>query len=164
MTPFRDTVSPANVVALTEVRTVEAAELNLAWRERTRVPNLAVAFDRAAAEDEFFLLAQIMRLGRQTAHERFANLLLELDYRLRGRGLGLGQNRGFALPLTQEVLADALGLSVVHVNRTLQQMRRSGLVEISRGRVVLKDVNALRNAGEFVEPPTLQLNKGAASA
>ena len=78
---------------------------------------------------------QITRLGRRTAYERFGNLLLELYHRL--HVVGLARDGRFALPLTQEMLADALGLSVVHVNRTVQQMRRDGLLELRAGTVVI---------------------------
>jgi CRP-like cAMP-binding protein len=154
-------LAPAHVVAVTSMRTIEAPEIAIAWRDRERVPGLATALDLAVAEEEFFLMGQIMRLGRQTAYERVAHLFMELDYRLTGRGLST--NNSFPLPLTQEVLADAVGLSVVHVNRTLQQMRREGFIELARGRLKLLDREALRKAGEFVEPALSAQRNGQAS-
>jgi CRP-like cAMP-binding protein len=142
----------SHVVALTPMRTVDAPEIAVAWRDRERVPGLAAAFDLAAAEDEFFMMAQVVRLGRQTAYERIANWFMELEYRLSSRGLST--NGSFPLPVTQETLADAVGLSVVHVNRTLQQMRKEGRIELTRGRLSLLDPDALRAAGEF-RPPVL---------
>jgi CRP-like cAMP-binding protein len=143
-------LAPAHVLALTSMRTIEAPEIAIAWRDRERVPGLAAALDLAVAEEEFFLMGQIMRLGRQTAYERVAHLFVELDYRLSARGLA--NSNSFPLPLTQEMLADVTGLSVVHVNRTLQQMRREGFIELARGRLTLLNREALRKAGEFVAP------------
>jgi CRP-like cAMP-binding protein len=142
----------SHVVALTPMRTVDAPEIAVAWRDRERVPGLAAAFDLAAAEDEYFMMSQVVRLGRQTAYERIANWFMELEYRLSSRGLST--NGSFPLPVTQETLADAVGLSVVHVNRTLQQMRKEGRIELTRGRLSLLDPDALRAAGEF-HPPAL---------
>lgn len=143
-------LSPTTVMALTPVRTVEAPELTLAWRDRERVPNLSKAIDLAAAEQEYFLLNHIARLGRQTAHERIASWIVELEYRLSSRDLST--DGAFAFPLTQENLADITGLSVVHVNRTLQQLRRDGHIDLSRGRLAVLDREALYAAGEFKAP------------
>ena len=137
-------------VALTAVKTVEAGELLSAWREDSRTPGIANALNISAAEDEYYLLCHAARLGRQTAYERMAHLLCELEYRLASRGMSSGGV--FLLPMTQEVLADVLGLSVVHVNRTLQQMRRENKIEFSRGKVSMLDLNGLLNAGEFTPP------------
>jgi CRP-like cAMP-binding protein len=137
-------------VALTPVKTVEAGELLAAWSEDGRTPGIANALEMSAAEDEYYLLCHAARLGRQTAYERMAHLLCELEYRLASRGLSSGGV--FLLPMTQEVLADVLGLSVVHVNRTLQQMRRENKIEFNRGKVSMLDLNGLLNAGEFTPP------------
>ena len=81
------------------------------------------------------LFDQIVRIGRLTAKERVLNLLLELYDRL--DAIGLVKENTFRIPLTQEVFADALGLSVVHINRTLQQLRREGMLTVDRGTVTL---------------------------
>ena len=147
------------VVALTLMKTVEAIELTVAWRDHARVPGLAEALDMAAAEDEYYMLCHAMRLGRQTAYERTAHLFCELEYRLSSRGLSA---RGtFPMPMTQDTLADALGLSVVHVNRTLQQMRREGRIELAKGRLCILDLEGLRTAGEF-HPPNVSARTPAA--
>lgn len=147
-------LSPTSVVALTSMHTVAAPEIPLAWRDlnRDRVPNLSRALDLAVAEQEFFLINHITRLGRQTAHERLASWVTELEYRLLSRGLST--NGAFAFPLTQEMIADINGMSVVHVNRVLQQMRRDGHIDLSRGRLAILDREALLAAGQF-KPPRL---------
>jgi CRP-like cAMP-binding protein len=82
-----------------------------------------------------------------------ASMLMELRYRLQPVGLSFGDS--FAFPLTQESIGDLLGLSLVHVNRTLQLMRHQGLVSLKHGRLTLLDVPALMAAGEF-KPPTFE--------
>jgi CRP-like cAMP-binding protein len=98
---------------------------------------LHIAYAISRAMDEGHLLAQITRLGRLNAQERISDLLLELHERLTLNGSASGT--GFDLPLTQETLADALGLTSVHVNRMLQQARREGDLQWRVGHVKLTD-------------------------
>ncbi len=98
---------------------------------------LAEAYARSAALDQHYLYAQVARLGRFNAYERVADWLLETSDRLEQVGLSSGHR--FALPITQELLADALGLTSVHVNRTLQHLRRDGVLELRSGTVTLPD-------------------------
>ncbi|MGF7153304.1 Crp/Fnr family transcriptional regulator [Novosphingobium gossypii] len=98
---------------------------------------LADAYATGLALEEAYRLAQICRLGRLNAQERMGDLLLELLERL--SLAGLADENGFDLPLTQEMLADALGLTPVHINRTLQQMRRAGDIDWKGGRLTIHD-------------------------
>lgn len=84
----------------------------------------------------------LVTLGRKTALERLAHLLLELFERMRRAGLAYGQQ--CALPLTQMDIADLTGLTPVHVNRTLQSMRARGLVELQAKWLRIPDMQALR--------------------
>ncbi|MFZ2029909.1 MAG: Crp/Fnr family transcriptional regulator [Vitreimonas sp.] len=86
-------------------------------------------------------------VGRRTAYQRMAHLFCELYVRM--RALGLAQDSSIQLPLTQAELADALGLSAVHVNRTLQQLRRDGVIECRRNWLVIIDWPRLRDAADF---------------
>ncbi|MGA0606744.1 Crp/Fnr family transcriptional regulator [Phenylobacterium sp. VNQ135] len=141
--------APWSIVAMTAVETVDAAPLLEAAVEG-RAPGLARALTAAAMEDERLLFDHMVRLGQQTAYERVAHFLLELQRRLQCTGLGDSQR--FPLPLTQEILADALGLSIVHVNRTLQQLRRERLIELRSGVAILLEPQALADiAGCEVE-------------
>lgn len=79
----------------------------------------------------------IFRLGCLSAYERMAHLFLELGERLAMRGHG-GEDR-YHMPLTQELLADLVGISSVHVNRTLQQMRADGVIRLVNSRLELAD-------------------------
>jgi CRP-like cAMP-binding protein len=100
--------------------------------------------------DEIYLLHQIIRIGRQTAYERLVHLLLELNSRCHAAGLSDGFS--FDLPLTQEILADSLGLSIVHVNRTLQTLRREQLIEQKSSIVTIKDKEKLALIAEYNDP------------
>jgi CRP-like cAMP-binding protein len=115
--------------------------------EITGSPGLNRALAIASDQQQTRLIDQVVRLGRQTAYERCAHLLLELHARL--AEVGETQGDSFRLPVKQEVLADALGLSLVHVNRTLQQLRRDGLVEVHGGSAILRDRQALAEICEF---------------
>ena len=86
----------------------------------------------------------LVTLGRKTARERLAHLLIELFERMRAAGLAYGQQ--CAMPLTQTELADLTGLTPVHVNRTLQAMRSCGLIELQSKWLRIPDLRALRNA------------------
>jgi CRP-like cAMP-binding protein len=86
-------------------------------------------------------------VGRRTAHQRIAHLICEIHMRL--KAVDLANGGGFELPITQVEIADSLGLSSVHVNRVLQDLRRDGLIQ-SRGRyLAVPDWRALEEAGEF---------------
>ena len=96
-----------------------------------------------------------LSLGRRTAISRMAHLFCELHVRL---GLiGLADDSGYDLRLTQTELAECLGLTSVHVNRTLKELREQGTVEFRSGRVTLMDLAALRRIAEF-DPAYLYLD------
>jgi len=89
-----------------------------------------------------------VNIGRRMALERVAHLLCEIFERLRTVRLLLnGDSCG--LPVTQTDLADATGLSVVHLNRTLQELRAAGLIVLRERILTICDLPALRNAGLF---------------
>ena len=88
-----------------------------------------------------------LSLGRRTAISRLAQLFCEL--RLRLRTVGLAQNDSYHFPLTQVEIGECLGLTSVHVNRTLQELRRRGLVELERRQVRILDLPALQSIAEF---------------
>ena len=97
--------------------------------------------------DQGILREWVLNVGRRDAYERVSHLLCELHFRM-GRA-GLVEDGQLALPLTQEDLADATGLTSVHVNRTLQRLRNEQLIEIGRGMLTLLDASALRDAAGF---------------
>ena len=114
-------------------------------------PNLLAALSIAESLDECSTLNQITRICRQTAFERIGHLLLELHWRL--TQVGLVESSRFHLPLTQDCIGDATGLSVVHVNRTIQLLRRENLIEWRNHTVTLLEPALLAQRVEF-RPPT----------
>jgi CRP-like cAMP-binding protein len=109
--------------------------------------SLAEAYALSDALEQHHLLAHIIRLGQMDARERLADWLLETRDRLALVGLATVDRIPF--PLTQEMLADALGITSVHVNRTLSAMRRDGLVEKSDGSIVLLDPHRLQQLVDY---------------
>ena len=89
----------------------------------------------------------LITIGRRTALERVAHFLLELLTRL--QAVSLADERSFCLPLTQELIADALGLSIPYVNQVLRSLRDDGLVCIKEKVVVINDVEALSALVDF---------------
>lgn len=110
-------------------------------------PRLATAILWAASRDEAMVVEHLVNLGRRSAEERMGHFLLELGARL--KLVGMGDRTGFDCPLTQYHLADALGLSAVHVNRVLRNLREEGLVTFQKGRVSFDDFDRLKDASGF---------------
>ena len=127
-------IATTPVMALTALQYVDAETIaDRAFRGDAK--DLKNALLIASALDEAWLIDNLVRLGRQTAIEGMAHLFLELRDRL--AMVGLVHADGFSLPLTQEQLGDTTGLSAVHVNRTLQNLRADGLIALSGGRLRL---------------------------
>jgi len=95
----------------------------------------------------------IIDLGRRSALERIAHFLLELLTRL--QFVGLADERSYQIPLTQELIGDALGLSIPHVNRVLRRLRDDNLVAIEDQRVTIRDMEGLSELADF-EPNYLR--------
>lgn len=96
------------------------------------------------------LRSRLVSLGRRDACGRVAHFMAEMHGRL--RQVGLVEDDAFTCPLTQEQLADVLGLTPVHVNRVLQRLRRDGLILFNRPRVVVPDLARLHAAGCYEGP------------
>src|SRR3954464_10426819 len=124
-----------------------------------RCPRIGDAFWRDTLIDAAVFREWILNLGRREAYGRMAHLLCELYVRLKAVGLTNGDVYEF--PLTQAEFGDALGLSTVHVNRTLQDLRGDGLITLRSNSVTVLDWDRLREAGEF-DPTYLHLRKDAA--
>jgi CRP-like cAMP-binding protein len=111
-------------------------------------PALGRALWWSTLVDEATLRAWIVNLGRRDALEGIAHLFCELHARLKLVGMANEYNR-FALPMTQDTLADALGLTPVHVNRMLRQLRSDGLIALSGGQLTILDINRLHKLAGF---------------
>ena len=90
----------------------------------------------------------VVNVGRRNARARIAHLLCELAVRLEASG---EEGAVYELPITQEQIADATGLTPVHTNRTIQALRKEGLISWSGGRLVVHNWATLRSIGDFSE-------------
>ena len=117
----------------------------LSWA--THSPGLGRLLWRASLIEAAISREWIVNVGRRTAYQRTAHLLCEMVQRLHPAGLANGQ--ACELPLTQFELADALGLTPVHVNRTLQWLRGEHLIEFSNGMLLVRSWRELKQAAGF---------------
>lgn len=118
-------------------------------------PRLAAVMCWSSETQGAILREQVVRIGRRTAYERTAHLFIELLRRL--EAVGLAEDNRIAFPLTQELLADALGLTAVHINRTIRKLRNNGLIEYSKGNLAILQRNRLRQVADF-DPAYLEPN------
>lgn len=146
-----------NIAALTDCSVWLAPTSRFAALSTTH-PELAEAFAREAAIAADIAREWVVNLGRRSALERVAHLICELYARM--DAIGLVVDRTFAQPLTQQDIADAQGLSAVHVNRVFQELRARGLIRTERGRMAVLDWDRLQALALF-EPLYLHLRKAA---
>ena len=99
--------------------------------------------------DEGTLRAWITSMGRRTSIERVAHLMCELY--LRARDVGLTVEPSFTMPLSQTILADALGMTPVHLNRVLRELREVGAMTLSRGTLTIANPNQVAEIAGFDE-------------
>jgi CRP-like cAMP-binding protein len=121
-------------------------------------PHLARLFWLSTTIDGAIQRTWITCLGRRSAEQHLAHLICELYIRL--EVAGVASDMTFEFPVTQAQLGDVLGLSVVHVNRKLQDLRAAGLVEWRDGKVKIKDFDKLAELSEF-DPTYLSLRREA---
>lgn len=130
-----DQLAAANITAITDLSICDGPDPALS-------PSLAAAYAASISIEESFLYGQISRLGRLTAQERVADLLLELLER--HEMAGIARAGKFALPITQEMVADTIGLTPVHVNRVIQSARQAGMLTWKNGMVQIHGWDTLR--------------------
>jgi CRP-like cAMP-binding protein len=124
-----------------------------------RHPGLGGVFWRDTLIDAAVFREWLVGVGRRSAHSRIAHLLCELVVRM--ESLGLDNGYALDLPLTQVELGDSLGLSSVHVNRVLQDLRRDGLIGGRARQMGVTDWPGLKQLAEF-NPGYLHLRTAAA--
>ena len=129
-------VSDHNFAAVTDIVVAEVTVRQMIETFQ-RLPRLGAAVLWAASRDQAMVVEHLVGVGRRSALARTAHFLVELGQRL--RLVGLGSEADFACPLSQYLLADALGLTAVHLNRVLRQLRERGLMTFRDGRVVVHD-------------------------
>lgn len=128
---------------------IEAAEVMTSelLEAFAQAPRLATAILWAASRDEAMVVEHLVGIGRRDANARMAHFLLELGSRL--ALVDMGSKKGYDCPLTQYHLADVLGLSAVHVNRVLRQLRENGLLTFRDGHVTFQNYDGLVDLAEF---------------
>jgi CRP-like cAMP-binding protein len=126
-----------------------------------RYPRIASAFWRETLIDAAIFREWMTSIGRREGYIRIAHLLCEMMVRL--KAVGLAEGHACDLPITQAEFGDALGLTTVHVNRILQQLRADGLIQTQGTRLNIPDWDKLKEAGEF-DPTYLHLEHEAVAA
>lgn len=112
-------------------------------------PNIGRAMYTAQLIDEGTMRAWITSMGRRSSIERVAHLMCELY--LRARNIGVVEGTTFALPLSQLLLADSLGMTPVHLNRVLKELRLAGAMTLERGSLLIVDPAKLVEIAGFDE-------------
>lgn len=110
-------------------------------------PRLGAALLWATSRDEAMVVEHLVNVGRRSALERTAHFFLELAERL--SLIGEATTEEFKCPLSQFVLADALGLTAIHVNRVLRQLREENLLTLRDGTVHIHDLKGLKKLAGF---------------
>jgi CRP-like cAMP-binding protein len=123
-------------------------------------PALAKALRKSMLVDEATAREWLVNVGRRTAVERLAHLLTELHLRL--RAVGRADENRFALPLTQQDLADTTGQATIHVNRSLRELRLEGVIELQEKHIAILNLPRLKEIAEF-KPGYLHLGERAAA-
>lgn len=136
------------------IQTITAASIAMIPREQMDAildarPRVARAMYISQLIDEGTLRAWITSMGRRTSRERVAHLMCELY--LRARTIGLSEDVDVALPLSQVTLSDAVGLTPVHVNRVLRELRLEGAMTLERGSLHIADPVRLAQIAGFDE-------------
>lgn len=141
------------VEALTEARLCVFARNRFAELVKSH-PELGFDMIWLAAKEEAALEEHLVALGQRTARERIAYLAVFLVQR--AKETGLAQGNSVALSVTQTQIADMLGLSLVHTNRTLQILRQSNLIRWNLNEIHIGDMGAAREFAHFDQAPQTQ--------
>lgn len=110
-------------------------------------PNVAELFWRDTLIDAAMFREWIVNVGQRPAPARLAHVMVELRTRL--KVIGRVSGNSFEMPLTQEQIGEALGITAVHANRVIKQLRQEGVVEFHRGRAAVLDERKLLELADF---------------
>jgi len=135
-----------NIMTLTKARvaTLPRAEMEALIQAK---PTLTQAFWWSQLVDQSILRSWIASMGRRKSVERVAHLMCELYIHM--RNIGLASDDECKMPLTQLVLADALGLTPVHINRVLRVLKKAQVMELSNGSLKIIDSGKLAEIAGF---------------
>ncbi len=135
-----------SVIAVTDM-TLQICSLEAFVALCYRRPKFGLVLSWLAAHEAAIYAEHIINIGRRTPSERLAHLLLEIHSRL--AMVGGAVDSAFTLPFTQEMISDALGLSVPHLNRMLTQLRAEGMIAVNERRVEFIDLKAIQLLAQF---------------
>ncbi|HEV2558785.1 MAG TPA: Crp/Fnr family transcriptional regulator [Microvirga sp.] len=124
-------------------------------------PRIMEVFWRQTLIDGAIFREWMTNIGRREAYNRLAHILCEWMVRL--RAVGLTDGSACELPMTQAELADAMGVTTVHVNRVLQELRADGLISLKGSRLEILDWEQLQQVADF-DPTYLHQDPGEAAA
>jgi CRP-like cAMP-binding protein len=136
------------IEALTEVQLCVLPRRKI-WALFGDMPGLAFDVTWLGAREESIVDENLTSLGRRTAAERVAALIISLYKRV--KKLGLVADETFAFPLTQQHIADALGLSLVHTNKTLARLRRMGMFSQRNGTMTLANPRVIERLAQYLD-------------
>ncbi|WP_276121929.1 Crp/Fnr family transcriptional regulator [Pararhizobium qamdonense] len=142
------TLTPCRVVEISPSTIIEITE---------RRPSMARALWMCSLVDEATLREWLVNIGQRSAAQRIAHLFCELHVRL--EVVGMTENGSFELPITQAEIGDTMALSTVHVNRSLKELRETGLVTRQNERLMIPNVARLKEYADF-DPAYLHLRWG----
>ncbi|HVY59836.1 MAG TPA: Crp/Fnr family transcriptional regulator [Xanthobacteraceae bacterium] len=135
-----------SVVAVSEMK-LQVCALDAFVALCCRTPKFGLALSWFAVQEATGYAERVVDIGRRTSMERLARFLLEVHSRL--VTVGLADPSSFELPFSQELMSDALGLSVPHLNRTFARLKSEGLIVVSDRHVVFADIEGLRLLAHF---------------
>lgn len=151
-TEFVDLQNGLLAVADHSVQCLNGAEVALVPRKALlgladEHPAIRIAMWMKTLVDASIFREWVVNVGRRDSKARIAHLLCEMALRL--KNIGAGQGDTYDFPVTQEQLADATGLTPVHTNRTLQTLRKNGLIQLTPRSLTVLDWDGLCEAGDF---------------
>lgn len=141
-----DTVAIEEVIALSscKIANISHADMN---RAIDRFPNIREAMRNYGCMENAVLASWVVNVGRRDALERMAHLICEVHFRL--ALIGAAEGSQFFFPLTQDDFADVLGLTPVHINRKLQQLRHEGLIALRSKQMKVLNLRELQQIAGF---------------
>ncbi len=138
--------APYSVIAVTDIK-LQMCPIDAYVELCYRRPQFGLALSWLAVHEAIICAEHVINTGRRTPAERLAHLLLEIYSRL--AMAGRASELRFDLPFSQEIMSDALGLSVPHLNRTMARLRADALIKVNGRCIEFADLEALEMLGQF---------------
>lgn len=145
---FADGNRPDHSVAALNDAVVAMISITRIQEIRSRYPNIDTALSLVALAERSILRHWLLNVGQRNAVERITHLMCELAVRLHAVGHH-NPDGSLDVPVSQTALADTTGMTTVHVNRTLQRLRKDGLIEVHRNRLTILDPQRLAYLAGF---------------